>query len=110
LTDDIKTLYAGKSLPEKGSSYRQWVECVKAYPNHHSEEALYWKAQLEGMPAYHIPENLQASLSTSSLELNKPLTKTLLQKASKAYHTEINDLLLTGLAYALKDINGYNTQ
>ena len=110
LVNDVKDLYTGKSLAAKGSSYRQWVECVKGYPTQHPEEASYWVAQLQAMPAPDIFKDHQARPTLACLELSKTLTKSLLQKASKAYHTEINDLLLTALAYALKDINGNNTQ
>jgi len=110
LVDDVKDLYTGKSLPVKGSSYRQWIKSVKAYPAKHPEEAAYWETQLEGMPLYDIPKYNLTSPTIASLELNKTLTRSLLQKVSKAYHTEINDLLLTALAYALKELNGNDTQ
>lgn len=109
LTEDIKTLYDGKPLPQKGSSYRQWIESVRNYTHQHPSEGVYWEDQLKNMPDYHVA-NQDTKSCLEFLELDKVLTKLLLQKAPNAYHTEINDLLLTALAYALKDINQNNIQ
>ncbi|WKL50105.1 amino acid adenylation domain-containing protein [Flavobacterium pectinovorum] len=109
LADDMRTLYSGKSLPQKGSSYRQWVDSVRNYSKDHPSELSYWEEQLAGMPKYESPDQDQQSYALF-LELDKPLTQSLLHTASKAYHTEINDLLLTALAYALKGINQSDVQ
>lgn len=109
LTEDVKTLYEGKALPAKGSSYRQWVSSIEAYSKQHASEKNYWKEQLKGMPSYQI-ESQEVELFESHCELDKDLTRSLLQEASNAYHTEVNDLLLTALAYALRDINGNDIQ
>ncbi len=109
LAEDIKALYAGHSLPEKGSSYRQWAAAISNYAAQHSDEVSYWKQQLTGMSA--IKAHVSGEKATRDiLELDRALTTTLLQTASKAYNTEINDLLLTALAYALRDIDHQNEQ
>ncbi|WP_299316055.1 condensation domain-containing protein, partial [uncultured Aquimarina sp.] len=110
LVQDIKTLYEGDDLPLKGSSYRQWVDVIEQYPLQHPEEGFYWLSQLEGVPGYKVYAGPGSDRSTAFFELNNTLTISLLQKASQAYHTEINDLLLTALAYGLKDINGNDVQ
>jgi non-ribosomal peptide synthase protein (TIGR01720 family) len=109
LTEDIKALYEGKSLPAKGSSYRQWSEQMKHYAREHLSEGNYWQEQLNALPDYHTKEKEQEA-SAASFELDKELTKSLLQQVSKAYHTEINDLLLTAFAYALKEMNQQDIQ
>ncbi|WP_339145021.1 condensation domain-containing protein, partial [Croceitalea sp. MTPC5] len=110
LAEDIKTLYEGKALPAKGSSYRQWGQTIQNYPQDHSDEEAYWKEQISSTPSYGIWKGQEGKSSMVSLELDETLTKALLQKASGAYHTEINDLLLTALTYALRDINGNDSQ
>jgi len=107
IVEDLKKLYEGKALPPKGSSYRQWVEQVKSYPAQHPTEAAYWEAQLREISGYSSQDQESA---VRSFELDKMLTRSLLQEASKAYHTEVNDLLLTALAYALKELNHQNVQ
>ena len=47
IADDIKDLYHNKTLPEKTSSYRQWLNTVNIYPKNNSEEREHWVKQLE---------------------------------------------------------------
>ncbi|MDP3562805.1 MAG: amino acid adenylation domain-containing protein, partial [Legionellaceae bacterium] len=105
LMDDIQRLYEGDSLGVKCSSYRQWVAAVQNYPNQYPDERDYWLRQVTSNP--DIP--LTSNASFADCELDKALTQQLLTHASKAYHTEINDLLLTALAYALYDWTGQMT-
>jgi amino acid adenylation domain-containing protein/non-ribosomal peptide synthase protein (TIGR01720 family) len=109
LGDDVRCLYEGRSLPAKGSSYRQWTAAVERYAIDHPSEADYWQKQLAGIPRYHIQGGAKA-MTHAEFRLGKALTAALLQKAPAAYHTEINDLLLTALAYALKEMNHYDVQ
>ena len=109
LTDDVKALYEGRSLPAKGSSYRQWVETVENYAARYPNEMAWWKNQLQGIADFRISSQ-GVSAETESVELDEALTSALLQTASKAYNTEINDLLLTALAYAMKEIDKGDAQ
>ena len=104
LRDDIKILYDGKVLQQKGTSYRQWVETVKAYTHRHPGEITWWENQVNGLSGYSI-KGLSAPPESAFIELDKTVTGLLLHTASKAYNTEINDLLLTAVAYVLKEIN-----
>ena len=110
LNEDIRTLYSGKLLSSKGSSYRQWANTLAGYARHHRDEAAYWQRQLQDIPRYEVPERPGESWEEVSFELSSELTDTLLYQAPNSYHTEINDLLLTALAYALKDHNGSDLQ
>ena len=83
LLEDIKTLYEGKGLPQKTSSYRQWVECMEAYADLHPEEGLYWDAQVAGIGSSFIWDVKQGISCVGSLQLSEVLTKSLLQKASR---------------------------
>jgi amino acid adenylation domain-containing protein/non-ribosomal peptide synthase protein (TIGR01720 family) len=111
LTEDIKALYDGKILSKKGTSYRQWVETITRYPKQYPEERFFWLDLLKEIPDYRKvypdPSILQ---SEDSVVLNTELTHSLLRIAPEAYHTEINDLLLTVLAYALQEVNGLSAQ
>ena len=109
LTEDIMMLYAGKELPSKGSSYRQWVTSVRNYALRNPAERTYWKGQIKNIPKEPLA-GLREEPTAAFLEIDRDITKSLLQEASKAHQTEINDLLLTALAYALKDINGQDVQ
>ena len=108
LSEDIKSLYEGKVLPPKTSSYRQWASSVKNYAEQYPAEIKYWAEKLKGMSNYRTEEYHEENIEF--FELEELLTKSLLQEVSKAYNTEVNDLLLTGLAYALKEINQNSIQ
>ena len=98
LIDDLKRLYTGKTLGNKGSSYRQWVKLIHHYTQKNPQEYFFWKnQQLENLPA----PSLSTTFYEASFTLQANITQHLMGPANKAYHTEINDLLLTALALAL---------
>jgi amino acid adenylation domain-containing protein/non-ribosomal peptide synthase protein (TIGR01720 family) len=107
LTEDVKSLYEGNALPPKSSSYRQWTSKVNSYYKQYLSESVYWEEQLKDIPRYQVKNEEPC---VEKFELNPIYTKSLLQECSIAYHTEVNDLLLTALGYALKDINNSNIQ
>lgn len=101
LINSIKTLYENKNLNQKTSSYRQWVQAIHAYPQTHSDELSYWRNICQNaIPDYSNCDAIHTTIS--EIKFSKTITNALLQKANAAYHTEINDLLLTALALALK--------
>ena len=102
LIGDLKRLYDGFDLGEKSSSYRQWVNLVQAYALAHQEEVQYWQAQIEEQPDYNAYLEVTNKPHHEHFTLDKKITLQLIGRASQAYHTEINDLLLTALAYALR--------
>ena len=106
LADDLKTLFMGGVLGEKSSSYRQWVATVKDYAQQHATEISYWENLIQSQPDYARHPHLTTERHIDEIELSEAHTKALLQQANQAYHTEINDLLLTALAYALQDWHG----
>ena len=111
LSEDLQTLYNGGVLGNKGSSYRQWTEIVKKYPKVHKNEHKYWKNILADYDVnqYNRLNNLivrNEDHYNSKLQLNQAKTEQLLQKVNVVYNTEINDILLTSLSYALFEITG----
>ncbi|WP_420574204.1 amino acid adenylation domain-containing protein [Kordia sp.] len=107
LIEDIKSLYEGKTPENKSSSYRQWVEEVSKYEEKHPTEKTYWNDVLQSIVPLKIEEK---EVCTGKIKLNKKQTKSLLRKVNKAYHTEVNDLLLTALGFTLQDWNGSSNQ
>ncbi|MCX7124414.1 MAG: amino acid adenylation domain-containing protein, partial [Gammaproteobacteria bacterium] len=102
LIDDIKRLYAGDKLTDKGSSYRQWVNVIHQYTQKYPEEYRFWENQL----LENVSTTLSETAYYASFTLQAELTQQLIGPANKAYHTEINDLLLTALAQSLSDYFG----
>lgn len=104
LAENLKDLYSGKALGFKGSSYRQWAETIKSYAKEHEEERDYWEAVLSDYIEEDKLKNLkinEETLSSENIALTVDQTKKLIGESNEAYHTEINDLLLTALGRAL---------
>jgi len=105
IAEDLQALYAGEKLLPKTTSYRHWVESVKAYAQRHTTQLSYWIDKL-ATTANIAPKFEADSMSEYQLNFTATLTEQLQQQANQAYHTEINDLLLTALADALAELSG----
>lgn len=106
LAADLKTLCEGRTLEDKGTSYRQWIAQVSDYAENHLEQVSYWQQLIAQQPDY---TRLAAGLPASQyreITLSGEQTHALLHKIHHAYKTEINDVLLTPLVYALSDLHG----
>ncbi|MDB2385717.1 amino acid adenylation domain-containing protein [Shewanella sp.] len=102
----FNTLYHGGQLEPKGTSYRQWSQALANYPAQHPQEAAFWQAQIVDLPNYRQLFNVSHTANTheTHLALSPTLTAALLRTANRRYHTQINDLLLTALAYTLMEV------
>ncbi len=98
LAGDLQTLYEGGKLPEKGSSYRQWVQAVDSFA------PSAWDQPPFSLSLPKLPD--ECSPSFHQLKLSKELTHSLLTESGKAFHAEINDLLLSALSLSLPIITG----
>ncbi|NRD71669.1 amino acid adenylation domain-containing protein [Shewanella sp. VB17] len=102
IADDMRLLLTGQSLPEKTSSYRQWVGAITEYGKKSEKDVAYWQgvtADMRILPELSEPQ-------TQGVMLSHELTETLLREANSGYHTEINDLLLSALTIALQSTFG----
>ncbi|MEW6734140.1 MAG: amino acid adenylation domain-containing protein [Acidobacteriota bacterium] len=107
LLEDLLNLYEGLKLPAKTTSYQQWALKLENYAQSKEleQELDYW-LRLPWHKTRPLPVdfanglNNQASAGTLTVSLSASETAILLQEAPKVYHTQINDLLLTGLAQA----------
>ncbi len=96
-------------LPPKTTSFQQWAERLKEYAQSAElrQELDHWLAEswtgVSRLPVDY-PEgrdaNTEASADTVSITLSTQETRALLQEVPHAYHTQINDLLLTALVQA----------
>ncbi|WP_407878137.1 condensation domain-containing protein, partial [Francisella sciaenopsi] len=107
LIEDFRSLYNDEELALKATSYRQYVDIVRDYTNSHREQESYWSGIVKSLPSYEVARKTP---TVSTAKLDRESTTLLLQEGNKAYHTEINDLLLTALLLSLKDINGLDKQ
>jgi amino acid adenylation domain-containing protein/non-ribosomal peptide synthase protein (TIGR01720 family)/FkbM family methyltransferase len=114
LLEDLQTVYqqleSGKpiQLPAKTTSFKHWAEKLTEYAQSPTatKELTYW-SNISTKKITRFPvdrnqgANTKASVRSVNVSLNSEETRTLLQEVPKAYHTQINDILLTALVQVL---------
>jgi len=98
---------------QKSSSYKAWSEHLQQYAQESRlmQEVEYWENLLEGSwgqipkesPSIH---NRVKDSHTVNIALSSIQTQHLLRKVNQAYHTEINDILLTALGRTMQEWMG----
>ncbi|UHO38304.1 amino acid adenylation domain-containing protein [Chryseobacterium capnotolerans] len=118
ILDDLRNIYQalekGENIatPQKGSSYRQWVQAIKNYKSENAEsrdkELAYWNGIASQVDRSNkvLEEISGAEYHHDILLLDQNITEKLIRGSHHVYHTEINDLLLAALASALTDFTG----
>ncbi|MDZ7269872.1 MAG: amino acid adenylation domain-containing protein [candidate division KSB1 bacterium] len=100
-------------LPPKTTSYQQWAQRLVEHARSETvrDELAFWQKLLES-PTAALPldfpagRNTEASAAEVTVALSEEETATLLREVPAAYHTEINEVLLTALAAALAEWTG----
>jgi non-ribosomal peptide synthase protein (TIGR01720 family) len=114
LLDDLQLAYeqlaaAGAiTLPPKTTSFQQWAERLASYAQSEAllAERDYWRA-FGAQPISRLPRdhaagaNTVESARTVRVALDADETRALLHEVPAAYHTQINDALLTALVQAV---------
>lgn len=100
-------------LPDKTASFIQWSQALSEYSQSSviRKEKEYWK-DVSGQIADGAlgTENIagETGCNTVEFDFTEDLTQRLLYKSNQAYHTEINDLLLTAIGQAVHKLTGQN--
>jgi amino acid adenylation domain-containing protein/non-ribosomal peptide synthase protein (TIGR01720 family) len=122
LLEDLQTAYqqlsSGKAiqLPPKTTSFKHWAEKLTEYAQSPTatKELTYW-SNISTSKITRLPVdckgrvNTKASARSVNVSLNEKETRALLQEVPKAYHTQINDILLTALVQVLATWSGSNS-
>ncbi|WP_430909721.1 amino acid adenylation domain-containing protein, partial [Maribacter sp. 2-571] len=99
-------------LGKKGSSYREWANALKEYSVSRRvvSQYSYWKTlhSSHGPLPVDMVDNpsLPGKVLSHNVNLGKESTALLLQGTNRAYSTDINDILLCGLAMAIHEWSG----
>jgi len=97
---------SASSLPQKTSSFKAWSQRLQAWSKtaQCAADATYWRA----LPLSELvnPGLQSAEPLLCDIQLETALTRRLLEETPAAYHTGINDLLLSALLLALQTLNG----
>jgi amino acid adenylation domain-containing protein/non-ribosomal peptide synthase protein (TIGR01720 family) len=120
LLEDFARAYAQASKGEavdlgpKTTSFKQWAERLTAYARTEAvrNQAAYWRRQSEraaSQPARRREGVSDTAGAARVVEryLSAEATRVLLTRASAAWGTQINDLLLTALAFSAAELVGY---
>lgn len=122
LFEDIETLYqqslAGKPfvLPVRTDSFQSWSECLSKYADSQlfHKDRQYWEAFLH-KEINRIPRDYPESATTGehshaeSFILSRSETEKLLTEVPPAFHTRINDILLTALLLGVRKKYGFTS-
>src|SRR5215213_4225019 len=119
LLEDLQSGYeqlrssAKLALPAKTTSYQSWAEQLwqHAQSEELAAEASYWLtqpwAQVQPLRRDDVDgENLVRSARSVTAWLSAEETRVLLREVAEAYHTQINEVLLTGLVRAFNRWSG----
>jgi amino acid adenylation domain-containing protein/non-ribosomal peptide synthase protein (TIGR01720 family) len=101
------------TLPPKTTSFKAWAERLHAYGRSEAarDELDHWlratPPSVAPLPRDHASEDdTVASASTVTVTSSAELTRALLQEVPAAYHTQINDALLTALVQSFSRWTG----
>jgi len=114
LTEDLNSAIseqlAGKTieLPAKTASFIQWSELLREYAKTLQTEEDYWRDVHDQIPMNTLALNRseQNETARAHISFTPEQTRKLLLEAGKAYHTQINDLLLAALGMCANEVTG----
>ena len=119
LMEDLQTAYdqarRGEEieLPGRTNSFKRWSESLQQYASSAELESQvsYWlderRRDVPRLPVdFERGENTVGSAGSVVVELSPEETHTLLQEVPKAYHTQIQEVLATAVALALREWTG----
>ena len=119
IQDDLETMVdnlqqnAAVAPTHKTSSYREWQQALVDYGQRKQllQQREYWQNIVQWYHPLKVDKVYNGALTdkdidTHEIHLNADLTQLLLQEVPRAYHTEINDVLLAALSAALHAWNG----
>ncbi|MBS7256343.1 non-ribosomal peptide synthetase [Flavobacterium branchiicola] len=119
LLEDLSALYESHQaatlvpLPLKTDSFQRWASAQSQFAQSKTMQAerTYWENYSENK-IMDFPVDFESSDIAWNLnkeygfKLEKDITETLKTKVHDVYNTEINDILLTGLGLAIRDVFG----
>ncbi|KAF7770032.1 hypothetical protein PCIT_a2978 [Pseudoalteromonas citrea] len=109
ISDDFQACFQNDPLPEKTSSYRQWVNKCEDYSTCYPQEIRYWQQVLNCLP--NIKQAAKTGQSTVGTgELSVEATTALLKVANNAGLGQVHELLLSSFAIALYQHSGHVMQ
>ena len=106
LARDLEDIYEKRLLVMKGTSYSGWATMLETL-HKSGYDKTFWKSFVEELRTNVRKITPEArDFTHSKFTLGNQSSESLLTTCHEAFDTKINDLLLTGLGYALKELSG----
>jgi N-(5-amino-5-carboxypentanoyl)-L-cysteinyl-D-valine synthase len=109
ITQDLEILYHGGTLGERSATFRKWVQAVQDYKMDEDERRL-WDQIAQDVLAEcsenALPAKPQATPCRKRFSLTAAETQFLLTESTWAYDTEVSELMLAAVGYALQSLTG----
>ncbi|WP_434300845.1 amino acid adenylation domain-containing protein [Corallococcus exiguus] len=111
VVEDVERACEQVELGPKSASYQQWARRLKEYAGQVEGEVAYWEAQgaaqVSSLPVDEAGGRNETGLEGEvRLELSREETAALLREVPGAYRARVDEVLLAGLAAALKKWRG----
>lgn len=109
IIDDLYNFYTDRNLEtyrSKSSSYREWIYSTEKHLLKNAEEH-FWSDFIKDDTKDNFEIDL-TNYSSKKIEWDENVTKKLTSEISSAFHTEINDILLTTLGMVVYKLNKKN--
>ncbi|WP_370950011.1 amino acid adenylation domain-containing protein [Amycolatopsis sp. cg5] len=110
LVPDLAAAWEARALEPTGTSFRAWARGLAESTR--DSELPFWESTLShperlfGHGALCPRRDVTASARSTKIELSTSVTEALLIKVPAAFHAGVNDVLLTGLALAIRSWRG----
>ncbi|MFI9379909.1 non-ribosomal peptide synthase/polyketide synthase [Kutzneria sp. NPDC052558] len=103
LLGDIEAAYNGETPAPTGTAFSQWAH--RLVGSDFAEDLPYWQQvpDAEPLPTDRAGENLSGTTRTLTVGLGREETDALLHKVPDVYRTQVNDVLLSALGWALAE-------
>jgi N-(5-amino-5-carboxypentanoyl)-L-cysteinyl-D-valine synthase len=108
LTQDLEILYHGGATGPRTATFGQWTRAAERYSPVGDENQL-WEDLAEDVRAGGStgwPATVGTASRRTRLTLPEPQTQALLTESGRAYDTDVTDLLLAAVGYALAEVTG----
>ena len=102
ICQDLCTLYEGKTLAMKTSSYRQWSSAIQDYVMSTAEKS-YWDYTRSRVHNTQI-QSVTQQQSNVNIVFDENVTSSILREANQAYDSKTSELLLAAFSYALQEL------
>ena len=106
LMNDLNSLYNGNEL-NKGTSYGRWAKIVNEHTDQ-STDIEYREECTNNIKNWNGGIMVTEDTINQQFTLDEQRSEALLRKCNSAYYTKTDDLLLTALAYATKEVTKNN--